>query len=83
MANHFFFTTGICAEKAEIIPKSSQLFNYMSYTDLCEFRGLITKHEIKIDDMKKAYDFVINSEVACPAPNEKSIRQLKKPSKSC
>lgn len=75
--------TGLCAEKAYVKPKNFHLFSYLSYENVCECRGMITKHEVKLDDMRRAYDSVVNSTIECPAPKEKAISNLKKPSKAC
>lgn len=66
---------GICAEKAGITPINYQLFNYLPFKDMCEFRGMITLHEIKLRDMKKAYDFVMNPNVTCEVPFKRSTHR--------
>lgn len=69
------FLTGICAENAHIKPQDYHLFNYLPYKDLCEVNGMITSHEIKSNDMKIAYDFIMKSNVTCSAPGKKlSVR---------
>lgn len=78
-----FFSTGICAERAGIKPQNHHLFNYLPYKDLCEVRGMITLHEIKSNEMRKAYDFIMKSNVTCPAPNRRAIVRPVKKTKSC
>lgn len=75
--------TGICAEKARIKPTNCHLFSYLSFRDLCEVRGIITMHEINTSEMKKAYDFVLNTNITCPPPRKyNKIRPFKK-AKNC
>lgn len=69
----------MCAEKVQIKPINHHLFSYLPYKDWCEFRGMMTLHEIKSSDMKKAYDFVRNPNVTCDLPNKHArIRPLKR-----
>lgn len=70
MTKLILFSVGICAEKAGIQPQNYYLFKPEFYYDLCEVRGLITLHQIKLKDMKKAYDFIVKSNVTCSAPRE-------------
>lgn len=73
----------MCAEKAEIKPTNNHLFSYLAYKDLCEVRGMITMHEIKLNEMKKAYDSVMDTNFTCPPPRKYNrIRPFKK-SNSC
>lgn len=68
-SNVFFFlilAIGIVAEAAKIIPTNHQLFSYLTYRSFCEFRGMITKHEITSSDMKKAFEFITNTHEKCP-----------------
>ncbi|XP_031639478.1 beta-1,3-galactosyltransferase 1-like [Contarinia nasturtii] len=73
------YLTGICAENATITPQDHPLFNYLPYSHLCEVRGMITVHEIKSIAMRKAYNFVMKSNVTCSGPGRKAtVRPLKK-----
>lgn len=72
MLVHLHFV-GICAENLDIKRQNHHLFNYMSYRNLCEFKGMITIHNISPGDMKKAYDFVIDTKNRCPGVN-KSVK---------
>lgn len=85
MMNSFLFSIlGICAEKAGIKPQNYHLFNYLPYKDLCEVRGMITLHEIKSNDMKRAYDSIMKSNVTCSAPGKKAtVRPVKKTKSYC
>lgn len=79
-----FYIIGLCAERAQIKPKNYHLFNYLSYKDLCEFRGMIAIHKIKPSDMKKAYDFTINPNNTCAGPGKRvKIRKVKTFTRSC
>lgn len=40
---------------------------------------MITLHEIKSTEMRRAYDFVVKSNVTCSAPSKKAtVRPIKK-----
>lgn len=75
---------GICAESAKITPRNHQLFSYQSYKNMCELKGMITKHEFTASDMRKAYEFVTNTKSFCPKPDKYfRVRRAKKNSKNC
>lgn len=73
------YLTGICAESAKITPRNHQLFSYQSYKNICELKGMITKHEFTAGEMRKAYEFVTNEKALCPKPDKYfRVRRAKK-----
>ncbi|KAG4073252.1 hypothetical protein HA402_008598 [Bradysia odoriphaga] len=78
------YLTGICAESAKITPRNHQLFSYQSYKNICELKGMITKHEFTSNDIRKAYEFVTNTKAFCPKPDKYfRVRRAKKNSRGC
>lgn len=66
-----FNLTGLCAENASIAPLNHDLFHYLSYDDMCEFRGMITYHEINTRSaMIKAYKSLFDPKLTCSSPHE-------------
>uniref|UniRef100_A0A1B0CF48 Hexosyltransferase n=3 Tax=Lutzomyia longipalpis TaxID=7200 RepID=A0A1B0CF48_LUTLO len=63
------FLTGICANRAGLKPRHSPLFTYTVVKNLCAIRGMITQHPLSPDDIRRAYDFVTNTTIQCPAPD--------------
>lgn len=75
----------MCAKRAKIKPIHFQLFNFASSSDMCEFRGSVTIHEIKSSDMRKAYDAVTNPNITCKPPSKRAVNSIRpyKKKKNC
>lgn len=73
------YLTGICAEAASIHPQNHPLFNFSRYKYLCEIRGTITTHQMTSTEMKRAYDFAMDMDEICHAPQAKrKLRPINK-----
>lgn len=72
------FATGICAEKAHLDRLHHSLFYYREKEDLCAFRGLVVIHEIVPSEMKRSYEFVINTNATCDLPSKNAPARPRK-----
>lgn len=78
------FSIGLCAKEAGIKPTNYHLFNFGHYKDMCEFRGVITQHQIEPHNQKMVYDFIVNSDARCAGVNKNATMPLTDDSKeSC
>lgn len=68
---------GLCAERSHIEPKNFRLFHFGAYKDICEFRGVITKHKVEPETHRLAYNLVINANDLCEAPTDMQLFKFK------
>ena len=81
---YLVFLAGICAQVAHIEPRNHHLFSYLSYKNLCEMKGMITKHQFSSSEMRKAYKFVTSGNSFCSQPEKYSrVRRIKTKIRYC
>ncbi|KAH8415900.1 hypothetical protein KR222_003297 [Zaprionus bogoriensis] len=62
------FITGICAVRANVKRQHHGLFSFARSRHLCAFKGSITQHQVKEDNMSEAWRYVSNYSIQCPPP---------------
>ncbi|XP_053952543.1 beta-1,3-galactosyltransferase 1-like [Anastrepha ludens] len=72
------YLTGMCAEKIHLPRRHNALFSYTRAKDWCSFRGTITQHEVRDDNMLDAYLFVTNTSLYCAPPAMYMTKRLRK-----
>lgn len=80
---YLIYITGLCAEREGIEPQNHHLFHYLRYNRLCESRGMLSLHGLKLNDMEKTYAFVMNSNIICAAPSGNATPRHVKKTKVC
>ncbi|KAH8300226.1 hypothetical protein KR044_011856 [Drosophila immigrans] len=62
------YITGLCADRANIKRKHHSLFSFAQSQHLCAFKGTITQHQVKEENMVEAWRYVSNYTIQCPPP---------------
>lgn len=64
------YVTGMCAEKAHLKRHHHPLFNYAKSKHMCTYKGMISMHKLRVEDMYASYNFVTNLTYQCPPPGK-------------
>lgn len=75
ISNSLFFA-GFCASSVNVTPRNHQLFDFRVWDNLCELRGMLTKHQFTAKQLRDAYAFVNNSTAYCPPPEVYMVRDV-------